>query len=592
MKVVASTSVADLPFMQRLREAYVSHQSNQFLISGNVSDVFRCPWLRGGDVFTNAGYSSLSAYLTDRLSMTDRMVIRYNIARGIRFRTDADRTRAHALYDSIFTANERKIGLSNFDEVIGKSAAYVFPSLVLLRKLCSLAQNGAPGKGSIAIIFEFADSILPNAPADRMSDADRRRLIFFKEWFRDPAFIASKHLAILCADAAGAVNESIRSLPHMVPINVPLPDTSERRRFIRWCLRTQSDVRLSGTQTAFAELSAGMTLLDIQQIMRLACHRRGKLRRQDFIGYLNRLLISKIGDYVEIVRPDYALDAVVGNTELKQHLTRLKTVLQRGDADAAPTGVLITGPNGVGKTFITMAWAGECNRIVLILKNLRSSWFGETDQIFEKIRNVLSVLGNVMIIVDEADTVFAKPGHQTHATEQRLFGNVISMMSDRRNRSRILWVLMTARPDNLAPDFKRSGRCGLHLPVFDPEGADREAFLDYVLKRSGVSADSVSAARRRKLLKMSAGYSPADFRELIAEFKMEAIVRKSPVTMAICLDVLQDFIPGEITVQRRLQTLQAVMHCSRRSLLPDTLRSASKVEVQEEINTLQRQLQR
>jgi SpoVK/Ycf46/Vps4 family AAA+-type ATPase len=574
--------IQDLDFMAQIRDRFLSRQSNQFVLAGNVNDVFRCPWEDGG-----CEYVSLVEHLRRRFSMNSRLVLCYNIARGIQFSSDEDRTAARRLYLSLFKTGESSLGLQSFDEVVAKSSVYVFPSLVFLRKLCEASSRLPPEHApSIAVIVEHAESLIPNRPLSEMGDTDRQRLIFFREWLTEPSFISSDHLIVLVSGTASAVHESIRGLPHVVGLTISLPDAAERKRFIRTCASAHPELKLSGSQASFADVSAGMTLADIEQTVRLARFRSGRLRRSDFVQQLNRMLVSRIGEYVELVRPDHSLDDVIGNTALKGELARLTRALASGRADVAPTGILITGPNGVGKTYIALAWAAECQRIVLFLKNLRSSHFGETDQIFEKIRNVLQVLGNVMIIVDEADTVFAAPRHDTHETEQRLFGHVIQMMGDPRNRSRIVWILMTARPDRLAPDLKRSGRCGLHLPVFDPEGDDRREFVERMLADVEPESAGFSPDDRRRLLDMTEAYSPADFRELTAELRTEALVRDADLAMDDVTRVIDDFVPNNIGRERRLQSLQAVMHCSKRSLLPPSIAHLTREEIAEEIERL------
>ena len=574
--------------MAQIRDRFLSRQSNQFILAGNVNDLFRCPWEPSSrHDRARSGYVSLVAHLRLRLSRTRRLVLCYNIARGIQFSSAEDRSIARDIYLSLFRDDEASAGLRSFEEVLAKSSVYVFPSLVFLRKLCEASSRLPQRRGpSIAILIEHAESLLPNRPLAEMGDADRQRLIFFREWSSDPAFIASDHLLFFIATAASALHESIRALPHMVGITIPLPDQDERRRFVRACLADNPELKTSGTQREFAEVAAGMTLADIEQTIRLARFRSGRLQRQDFLQQLNRMLVSRIGEYVELVRPRHTLADVIGNTALKAELERLKLALASGRADIAPTGILVTGPNGVGKTYIALAWAAECGRIVLFLKNLRSSYFGETDQIFEKIRNVLEVLGNVMIIVDEADTVFPAPGRDTHATEQRLFGSVIRMMGDPKNRSRIVWILMTARPDRLAADMKRSGRCGLHIPVFDPEGTDREAFIDTMLRKAGFDTTALPRADRERLRDLTESYSAADFRELSAELKTEALLRKQDLSTADVDRVIVNVVPNNIGRERRLQTLQAALHCSKRSLLPESLAGCSREDLVSEMTRL------
>ena len=267
------------------------------------------------------------------------------------------------------------------------------------------------------------------------------------------------------------------------------------------------------------------------------------------------------------MEPQHTLDDIIGQTALKHELQRQKKLLLSEHPDLAPVGILVAGPNGTGKTYTFTAWAGSCERIVVVLKNLRGSYFGETDRIFEQVRHVLEALGNAIIVIDEADTQFSAPGKDSHDTEQRLFGNLIRMMGDPRNRGRLVWVLITARPELLAPDLKRSGRAGLHLPVFDPEGADREAFIDSVLATANIELQPDARAR---LLTATRNCSPADFHELTTLLRasqlLDGVIAPEDIDT-----ILADFRPADLSEQRREQTIQAVRHCSRRSLIPKSL---------------------
>ena len=136
-----------------------------------------------------------------------------------------------------------------------------------------------------------------------------------------------------------------------------------------------------------------------------------------------------------------------------------------------------------GKTYIFEAVASELDMPVVVLKNIRSQWFGQTDVVFERLRRVLEALDRVLIFVDEADTQFGGVGEGTHATERRLTGKIQAMMSDTKLKGKVYWLLMTARIHLLSPDIRRPGRVGdLIIPVFDPEGEDRLAFIRWVLE--------------------------------------------------------------------------------------------------------------
>ena len=73
---------------------------------------------------------------------------------------------------------------------------------------------------------------------------------------------------------------------------------------------------------------------------------------------------------------------------------------------------------------------------------------------------------------------------QTHQTEQRLSGNIIKMMGDPRYFGKVLWGLMTSRPDELDPDIK--SRAPIQIPVFDLEGEERKEFVFELFKRKNI----------------------------------------------------------------------------------------------------------
>ena len=175
---------------------------------------------------------------------------------------------------------------------------------------------------------------------------------------------------------------------------------------------------------------------------------------------------------------------------------------------------------------------------------------------------VLEALEKVIIFVDEADTQFGGIGQEAHATERRLTGKIQAMMSDPRLRGRVIWLLMTARIHLLSPDIRRPGRVGdLIIPVLDPQGEDRRAFLQWVAGSVLLGPTEEDIA---KLDELTPGYSAAAFASLRAQLKA-----KECKTVEEVVGVVQDQILPAIGQTRQYQTLQALVNCTRRSLLPN-----------------------
>src|SRR5204862_6038999 len=123
--------------------------------------------------------------------------------------------------------------------------------------------------------------------------------------------------------------------------------------------------------------------------------------------------------------------------------------------------------------FMAMCGAGEIGIPCVILKNFRSKYVGETEGNLERVLAVLRAMGPVMVVIDEADAALGdRDTEGDSGTSSRVFGMIATQMGDTRYRGRILWMLLTARPDLLPIDIKRQGRDEVHIQLFYPTDED------------------------------------------------------------------------------------------------------------------------
>ncbi|MFH1029580.1 MAG: ATP-binding protein, partial [Pseudomonadota bacterium] len=238
-----------------------------------------------------------------------------------------------------------------------------------------------------------------------------------------------------------------------------------------------------------------------------------------------------------------------------------------GGKGAIP-GAAVCGPNGSGKTFLFEAIAGMLGIVVLVIKNIRSKWFGDTDLKTERLERILHALGRSMIFIDEADVMLGGVGEDVHETERRLTGKIQSMMSDPRLLGKTTWLLMTARIHQLSPDLRRPGRAGsLIIPVLDPDGADRLEFVRWMAKP--VLDRELTPEQEKKLGEATNGFYAALFTDVRRGLISESELLGKKLSFEEALAVISDYIPPAIELNREYQTLQALINCTRRSLLPD-----------------------
>lgn len=187
-----------------------------------------------------------------------------------------------------------------------------------------------------------------------------------------------------------------------------------------------------------------------------------------------------------------------------------------------PTGVLLTGPPGTGKTTIAKVLAAEarCSFYPVSAADVTSRWVGESEQriarLFQRARaNVPSI-----IFIDEIDAIGSQRG-QLGAYDRQM-DQLLHEMDGMSSRSGVLVIGATNRPHALDPALVRGGRLSrlVEIPLPDEDG--RLALLRLMTK-----AMPLEGVDLEELALQTDGYSGADLKALCQQAAMEAMVRRS-----------------------------------------------------------------
>lgn len=568
------------PFFAKLTEVINSGQSRSVILTGNIYDLF-C-----NDV--EKEYVPLVDFLSAKCKVPPNGTTKgitqviYRVNCDVVIEGDGDELcKAWKVFKG---DNENDNDLPKLLDKTNGNPTFAFE---ILRQLTVCARK-SDLKNNLLIIVEGADLLLPQDEIARMSLSDRQRIAVVQNWFCDPDFMRGHDTVILIAESRSLIHRRVSSLPQTMSLDIPNPGIEERGYFIQWNHRVGQSF-----PGELVLLTAGLSLHAMRQLM---C--KNTITQDDIMRMVEEYITQQLGDgVVEFKRPTHNFKDVIGFRIIKKFLVDEVIPRFRAEPAAALPGAAVGGPIGGGKTYICEALAAELELPVLILKNLRSKWFGETDIIIERLQRILEVFYKIVIFVDEADTAFGGVGGDVHETERRLTGKIQAMMSDPALRGRVLWLLMTARIDSLSPDIRRPGRVGdLIIPILDPEDDDRTEFLKWVLGGIGVAASgdpSKFATAMTQLEKVTVGYSSAAFAALRSLVKA-----KGCKTAEDILKAAEDMIPSDIGATRRLQTLQALMNCTRFSLMPGWVQKdgrvnleAKKKEWRDEIASLERTMQ-
>lgn len=276
----------------------------------------------------------------------------------------------------------------------------------------------------------------------------------------------------------------------------------------------------------------------------------------------------------------YSLDNVAGHTHVKQHLRQAVKALKAGRQDVMPMGYLVCGPVGTGKTFLVTCFASEVGIPMVKLKNFRSQWQGVTEGNLEKILSLLKAMSPVAVMIDEADAYLGdRNAGGDSGVSSRVFSQIATFMSDTTNRGKIVWFLMTARPDLMPIDLKRQGRAEEHLALFPPHTKEERIELyEAMAKKTSLklTEDYIPAVVQQGLKT----FSGADMEAALTRAKFRAAAEgRKKVTPEILDAALADFIPPTYPEEVELQTLNAVIECTSKELLPERYREMDRNEI-------------
>ena len=529
-------------FLSRLGKIGNKKESQSVILYGNVYDLF----------FDGEQYVSLLSFLKNKWNIPGYIQVVYEVNQPIRFSNEFKVKSTWELWRESQGKED-----NNFKKRCTDSINHTALGLEFIRQLTICSKEMGL---KLIVIIEGIDMLLPNDNLSNLSEADRTRIRIIHSWFSDPSFQAGDDLVVLISESKHEIHPKVSRLPQVLSVEIPAADFLQRYHFLK-TIDFGDDLSIS----KLANQTAGLSIQSLRQLIVSGDTSLNKITEK-----VKEYIISQLGEgVVDFERPRHSLNDVVGFTRLKKFLKEELIPRFQATDDSAISGIAVSGPIGSGKTFIFQALSAELDCPVLTLKNMRSKWFGETDAIFEKLRRLLVSLHKVTIFVDEADTQFGGVDSNTHDTERRLTGKLQNMMGDSDLKGKVHWILMTARINQLSPDLRRPGRAGdLIIPVLDPNHVERKEFLKWAVEPVlEETEDLFNEHNTSDLEEATKRYSAAAYASLRSELKAKFVNKKA--TPDDVKKVIQDIIPADISETRRYQTLQALLNCTRRSLIPE-----------------------
>lgn len=274
-----------------------------------------------------------------------------------------------------------------------------------------------------------------------------------------------------------------------------------------------------------------------------------KVTMQDFKNALEIVRPSALRELLVLVPKDVTWGKIGGLREIKTVIEEniiqgIKNPLVFKEMGIRPArGILLYGPPGTGKTLIAKALANDCGANFISIKGpeLRSKWFGESE---EKIRFIFDTARKVapcIIFFDELDALAPIRGTDASGLTESLVNQLLAEMDGIETTEGVFVVGATNRVELIDPALLRPGRFDYQIKVPLPDKEGRRAIFTIHLKK-GIMEEDIDI---EKITERTEGFSGAEIEEVCRLAALKALrevsfKRSNKVRMEHIISVIEE----------------------------------------------------
>ena len=569
--------VKNLPFIkvlpawaQELSYKYCSKTANLYLLSGNIRD-FLPHKLKEGEF----NFVKIQDYVAEVLFGNRDIIVFYDRSSGVSF----------------CKPEMKKDYLERMKTLSPRATPSTLLSRNPVRALANLERYfyaNIKHNKRIVLIIDYSETIVPNTDISRYTDEDRYCLVTLNRWANDPIFTQGDISILLLTENLSDINPTIVRSPSAIKVNLPIPDEKVRESFLAYLDRNgKLLLEESLTVPEFAGITSGLNLVNLNQLAAESFQEDREINLSYLKEKKKQIIEAEAVGLLEFIESEHDLGAVSGHDFVKKRFRSAAKAIRESRFDVLPMGYLLAGPVGTGKSFMVTAFTGEIGIPIVKFRNFRSKWQGVTESNLEKILNILKAMAPVGVMIDEADAFLGDRNQDGDSgTSNRIFAQIAQFMGNTEYRGKIIWFLITCRPDLLPIDLKRQGRAEEHLALFYPETIEeKEDLFATLVKKLSLRMQKTNVAELFRKYKYE--FSGADLESVLIRAKfLSAMNNHVFVTKGDLEETIQDFMPPAYPHEIELQNLVAVLECTSREMVPRRFREMGRDRLVSEISQL------
>ena len=310
----------------------------------------------------------------------------------------------------------------------------------------------------------------------------------------------------------------------------------------------------------------GLTLSEAENAFARAMVENGKLAVSDVDVILEEKeqIIKKTG-ILEFVTNNLNMADVGGLENLKRWLRkRNNSWFESAQVYGlpAPSGVLITGVPGCGKSLISKAISETWQLPLLRLDigKIFSGIVGSSEENMRKAINTAEAIAPCILWIDEIEKGFSGLNSQGDSgTSSRIFGQFLTWMQE---KEKPVFVIATANNiSSLPPEMLRKGRFDeiffVDLPTFRERVEIFKVHLNKRLKNSKIIGDfEISLATLNNLASLTEGFVGAEIEQVVIDGLFEAFYEERSVRLTDFQKVCKQFVPLSVTQAEHIKAIR------------------------------------
>ena len=256
-------------------------------------------------------------------------------------------------------------------------------------------------------------------------------------------------------------------------------------------------------------------------------------------------------------KPNVTFDDIAGMEDAKRVINEMVLYPMKSPEKARALGlnpgggVLLFGPPGTGKTMLGKAIAGALDAPFYYASgaDLRSKWYGESEQRLSQLINAAKAQSVAVVFLDEIESLLPKRTEGSHAADNRVVTQFLSDLGGFKDSANLLLVLgATNKPWEIDEAVFRTGRFDEKVYIGPPDLAVRRRILELNVKEARLADD----VRLDDVASGMDGASGSDMAAVVSAAKRAALARAirddaDPVLTNADFDEARRRIPLSIT---------------------------------------------